>query len=193
MPSTSFFRGPRRFRFFSGSLRCDYTGGCGCAVDPPRCIVCGAKISVCAATRRRVMRAWWSSRSSKPSPRHFVPGGRFDSYPLRHHTCTGGLSTKAPCDDWRGGRRHWYRGNGTEQKSAGEGRLDTPMTPILTYRPTMRTWIWSVLAILAWALFALALDKLGHVVVPPMWILAGACAIIILATVSEFRFPSAGR
>ena len=37
-----------------------------------------------AATRRRVMRAWWSSRSSKPQPRHFVPGGRFDSYPLRH-------------------------------------------------------------------------------------------------------------
>ena len=32
---------------------------------------------------RRVMRAWWSSRSSKPLPRHFVPGGRFDSYPLR--------------------------------------------------------------------------------------------------------------
>jgi hypothetical protein len=32
----------------------------------------------------RVMRAWWSSRSSKPLPRHFVPGGRFDSYPLRH-------------------------------------------------------------------------------------------------------------
>jgi len=30
------------------------------------------------------MRAWWSSRSSKPLPRHFVPGGRFDSYPLRH-------------------------------------------------------------------------------------------------------------
>src|ERR1700730_13205138 len=33
---------------------------------------------------RRVMRAWWSSRSSKPSPRHSVSGGRFDSYPLRH-------------------------------------------------------------------------------------------------------------
>jgi len=32
---------------------------------------------------RRVMRAWWSSRSSKPLHRHFVPGGRFDSYPLR--------------------------------------------------------------------------------------------------------------
>src|SRR6266446_6805408 len=33
---------------------------------------------------RRVIRAWWSSRSSKSSPRHFVSGGRFDSYPLRH-------------------------------------------------------------------------------------------------------------
>src|SRR5437762_6408232 len=32
---------------------------------------------------RRVIRAWWSSRSSKSSPRHFVSGGRFDSYPLR--------------------------------------------------------------------------------------------------------------
>ena len=32
---------------------------------------------------RRVKRAWWSSRPSKPLPRHFVPGGRFDSYPLR--------------------------------------------------------------------------------------------------------------
>jgi hypothetical protein len=31
----------------------------------------------------RVMRAWWSSRSSKPLPRHYVSGGRFDSYPLR--------------------------------------------------------------------------------------------------------------
>ena len=29
------------------------------------------------------MRAWWSSRSSKPLPRHYVSGGRFDSYPLR--------------------------------------------------------------------------------------------------------------
>ncbi len=29
------------------------------------------------------MRAWWSSRSSKPLPRHDVSGGRFDSYPLR--------------------------------------------------------------------------------------------------------------
>jgi hypothetical protein len=33
---------------------------------------------------RRVTRTWWSSRSSKPLPRHSVPGGRFDSYPLRH-------------------------------------------------------------------------------------------------------------
>ena len=32
---------------------------------------------------RRVIRAWWSSRSSKSLPRHFVSGGRFDSYPLR--------------------------------------------------------------------------------------------------------------
>src|SRR4029077_19916217 len=32
---------------------------------------------------RRVMRAWWSARSSKPLPRHDVSGGRFDSYPLR--------------------------------------------------------------------------------------------------------------
>ena len=31
-----------------------------------------------------MIRAWWSSRSSKSSPRHFVSGGRFDSYPLRH-------------------------------------------------------------------------------------------------------------
>ncbi len=31
-----------------------------------------------------MIRAWWSSRSSNPSPRHFVSGGRFDSYPLRH-------------------------------------------------------------------------------------------------------------
>ena len=33
---------------------------------------------------RRVMGAWWPSRSSKPLPRHCVPGGRFDSCPLRH-------------------------------------------------------------------------------------------------------------
>ncbi len=33
---------------------------------------------------RRVMGAWWPSRSSKPLPRHFVLGGKFDSYPLRH-------------------------------------------------------------------------------------------------------------
>jgi len=32
---------------------------------------------------RRVIRAWWSSRSSKPLPRHLVSGGGFDSYPLR--------------------------------------------------------------------------------------------------------------
>ena len=31
------------------------------------------------------MRAWWSSRSSKPSPHTSVSGGRFDSYPLRHY------------------------------------------------------------------------------------------------------------
>jgi hypothetical protein len=30
-----------------------------------------------------VIRAWWSSRSSKSSPRHSVPGGGFDSHPLR--------------------------------------------------------------------------------------------------------------
>ena len=30
-----------------------------------------------------MIRAWWSSRSSKSSPRHFVPGGGFDSHPLR--------------------------------------------------------------------------------------------------------------
>ena len=36
--------------------------------------------------KRRVIRAWWSSRSSKPSPRHSVPGGGFDSHPLRHST-----------------------------------------------------------------------------------------------------------
>src|SRR5580692_2615725 len=29
------------------------------------------------------MRACWSSRSSKPLPRHDVSGGRFDSYSLR--------------------------------------------------------------------------------------------------------------
>src|ERR1700722_13691861 len=34
---------------------------------------------------RRVMRAWWSSRPSKPLPRHFVSGGGFDSYPLRQY------------------------------------------------------------------------------------------------------------
>ena len=33
---------------------------------------------------RRVMGAWWPSRSSKPSPRHFVSRGEFDSHPLRH-------------------------------------------------------------------------------------------------------------
>src|SRR5688500_16404787 len=33
--------------------------------------------------RWRVIRAWWSSRSSKSSPRHSVPGGGFDSHPLR--------------------------------------------------------------------------------------------------------------
>src|SRR5579863_6259178 len=34
---------------------------------------------------RRVLRAWWSSRRSKPLPRHFVSGGGFDSYPLRQN------------------------------------------------------------------------------------------------------------
>ena len=44
---------------------------------------------------RRVIRAWWSSRSSKSSPRHFVSGGRFDSYPLRQ-----------PCPSLRATLRH---------------------------------------------------------------------------------------
>src|ERR1700722_11807550 len=42
---------------------------------------------------RRVMRAWWPSRSSKPLPRHFVPGGRFDSYPLRQFNLTLRISS----------------------------------------------------------------------------------------------------
>ena len=36
---------------------------------------------------RRVMGAWWPSRSSKPSFRHFVSGGVFDSLPLRQFEC----------------------------------------------------------------------------------------------------------
>ncbi len=60
-------------------------------IDPPgyrggarRCIL-SVRRKIRNVVRRdwRVMRAWWSSRSSKPLPRHFVPGGRFDSYPLR--------------------------------------------------------------------------------------------------------------
>ena len=36
------------------------------------------------ALRRRVMGAWWPSRSSKPLSARFTGRGKFDSYPLRH-------------------------------------------------------------------------------------------------------------
>src|SRR5580700_1055043 len=47
---------------------------------------------------RRVMRAWWSSRSSKPLPRHSVSGGRFDSYPLRQFVLNLGVSSLNPAN-----------------------------------------------------------------------------------------------
>ena len=37
-----------------------------------------------SANRRRVMGAWWPSRSSKPLSARFTGRGKFDSYPLRH-------------------------------------------------------------------------------------------------------------
>jgi hypothetical protein len=36
-----------------------------------------------SAPRRRVMGAWWPSRSSKPLSARFAGRGKFDSYPLR--------------------------------------------------------------------------------------------------------------
>src|SRR4029077_21032801 len=49
------------------------------------CYTSLVSVSPCAylAFAGRVMRAWWSSRSSQPLPRHYVSGGRCDSYPLR--------------------------------------------------------------------------------------------------------------
>ena len=37
----------------------------------------------CHGTNRRVMGAWWPSRSSKPLSARFAGRGKFDSYPLR--------------------------------------------------------------------------------------------------------------
>jgi hypothetical protein len=63
----------------------------------------------------------------------------------------------------------------------------------MKYRPTMRTWIWTIIAILAWAMYVAMLALFTHVIVPPMWIGVGTVTIIFLAILSGFRFRSAGR
>ena len=49
---------------------------------------------------RRVMGAWWPSRSSKPLSARFTGRGMFDSYPLRH------LNLRFTSCDLRFGGRH---------------------------------------------------------------------------------------
>ena len=41
----------------------------------------------CPCPARRVMGAWWPSRSSKPLSARSTGRGMFDSYPLRHSKC----------------------------------------------------------------------------------------------------------
>ena len=46
-----------------------------------------SKVPAILCCSRRVMGAWWSPRSSKPSSARFTGRGMFDSYPLRQFKC----------------------------------------------------------------------------------------------------------
>jgi hypothetical protein len=57
----------------------------------------------------------------------------------------------------------------------------------IKYRPTIRTWVWSVIGIFVWATFVLALDKIARVTVPPTWIVIGTICILCLSVATGFK------